>query len=550
MKYTYQIPNADGKAQTVTTNSQAVVIVGANGSGKSKLGAWMEQNAPLDVHRIAAQRSLSFKEDIVLKTYSQAEALVLYGSTDENQKANKGYRWDWGRGYTTKLVDDFENVLAALLALKNNENDKFVAECKEADQGRMKRPPAPVTAIDKLLSVWHDVYPQRDLMLDDSKFYAGFNNGSAAIKYSANQMSDGERAVLYFAAQILCVPQNKTLIIDEPEVHLHRSIMNRLWRSLMTLREDCLFVIITHDTTFASSLESSDKYWIRSFDGKNWEIGRISGRELPEDLLLDVLGSRKGVLLVEGTVNSYDTRLYSKYYEGWHVVPCGSCENVIAYVKAFSRMGDLHRCVVRGIVDRDYRSEVEITALESDGICVLPVAEVENLFLAEKLLTVVAKQFACPADAVQRVKDFVVKTKFKGMLAGQIRNKLVRELKYVFESLDVSDVVDGDIPTGIMAKIQKINVGELLARITKQYCEALERGDYSQILRIFNAKELVNGVGKLFGLANAGYCEKVLALMNDKEVLPRIKGALQACLPVLDICELLKNHDVGLFEKL
>lgn len=535
MKYTYQIPNADGKAQTVSTDSQAVVIVGANGSGKSKLGAWMEQNAPLKVHRIAAQRSLSFKEDIALKPYSQAEALVLYGSTDEGQKVSKGNRWDWGRGYTTKMLDDFENVLAALLALKNNENDKFVAECKIADQAQKKRPLTPTTSIDKLLSVWHDVYPQRNLTLDDSKFYAGFNNGLATVKYSANQMSDGERAVLYFAAQILCVPQNKTLIIDEPEVHLHRSIMNRLWRSLMALRDDCLFVVITHDTTFASSLESSDKYWIKSYDGKNWEIARISGCDLPEDLLLDVLGSRKGVLLVEGTSNSYDTRLYAKYYEGWHVVPCGGCENVISYVRAFSRMGGLHRCAVRGIVDRDYRSDAEITALERDGICVLPVAEVENLFLVEKLLTVVSKQFACHAESVQQVKDFVVKTKFRGMLVGQIKNKLVRELKYALESLDVSDVVDGDVSTGIMAKMQKVNAGELLSRITKLYREALEHEDYDQILRIFNAKELVKGVGKLFGLENAMYCEKILALMDDKEVLPRIKVALQSYFPTLDI---------------
>lgn len=534
-KYTYQIPKADGTIQTVETDSQAVIIVGANGSGKSKLGAWMEKNDPLTVHRIAAQRSLSFNEDITLKTYSQAEAIVLYGSTSKGQERTKGNRWDWGNGYTTKLLNDFEDVLAALLALKNNENDNFVAECKRADQERRSRPCTPMTVIDKLSDVWHDVYPQRDLVVDDSKFYAVFNDGASRVRYSANQMSDGERAVLYFAAQILCVPPKKTLIIDEPEVHLHRSIMNRLWQSLMALRSDCLFVVITHDTAFAASLESSDKYWIKSFDGQRWDFARISGCELPEDLLLDVLGSRKGVLLVEGSANGYDTRLYSKYYNGWHVLPCGSCENVISYVKAFSRMSGLHRCVVRGIVDRDYRSEAEITALEQDGICVLSVAEVENLFLTKGILELVAKQFACPEDAVQRAKDFVVKTKFRCMLAQQVRNKLVRELKYLLESLDISDVVEEDLSASIITKIQTIDVSDLLDGITKQYREALEREDYEQVLRVFNAKELVKGVGKAFGLENAIYCEKVLSLMDDVEVLPRIKVALQPYLPVLDI---------------
>ena len=33
-----------------------------------------------------------------------------------------------GKDYTTKLIDDFENVLAALIGLKNNENYHFVSE--------------------------------------------------------------------------------------------------------------------------------------------------------------------------------------------------------------------------------------------------------------------------------------------------------------------------------------------------------------------------------------------------------------------------------------
>lgn len=45
-------------------------------------------------------------------------------------------------------------------------------------------------------------------------------------------MSDGERAVLYLIVQVLCIPDNKKLIIDEPELHLHGSIMNRLFTRL------------------------------------------------------------------------------------------------------------------------------------------------------------------------------------------------------------------------------------------------------------------------------------------------------------------------------
>ena len=64
--------------------------------------------------------------------------------------------------------------------------------------------------------------------MKDSKFLTYFEKNGMEEEYFSNQMSDGERAVLYLTAQILCVPQNKTLIVDEPEIHLHHSIMNRL----------------------------------------------------------------------------------------------------------------------------------------------------------------------------------------------------------------------------------------------------------------------------------------------------------------------------------
>ena len=77
-------------------------------------------------------------------------------------------------------------------------------------------------------------------------------------------MSDGERSVLYLAAQVLCVPENKTLIIDEPEVHLHPSLMGRLWRALESARPDCLFVFITHDVQFAALHKDSPRIWVKS----------------------------------------------------------------------------------------------------------------------------------------------------------------------------------------------------------------------------------------------------------------------------------------------
>ena len=381
MSFKYVLPDENLQTIKCETKSNAVVIIGANGSGKSKLGAWIENQDPGAVHRICAQRSLSFNENIALKSYSQAEDLVFWGTSDNNSKnGNKGHRWNWGK-YTTTLIHDFEDVLAALIALKNNENDAFIDQCRIAESNNSEKPHTPQTSIDVLFSVWNDVFPQRKLILEDSKFFACMPSAEEPSRYSATEMSDGERSVLYLAAQVLCVPQNKTLIIDEPEIHLHRSIMSRLWKSLEKHRPDCLFIFITHDTQFAAMHKNADKLWIQEYDGRNWIFEKIVDDDLPEELLLDILGSRNNVLFVEGEKSSFDTQLYTSIYPEYYIVPCGSCTQVIERTKAFNNNPNLHNLKVYGIVDRDYRSDYEIEKLRENNIFTLRVAEVENLFI-------------------------------------------------------------------------------------------------------------------------------------------------------------------------
>ena len=43
MAFTYFLPDENGNKTEHGTTSNAVIIIGANGSGKSKLGAWIEQ---------------------------------------------------------------------------------------------------------------------------------------------------------------------------------------------------------------------------------------------------------------------------------------------------------------------------------------------------------------------------------------------------------------------------------------------------------------------------------------------------------------------------
>ena len=55
LAFEYWLPNKIGQKEKHKTETNSVVIIGANGSGKSKLGAWIEQQDLQNIHRIGGQ---------------------------------------------------------------------------------------------------------------------------------------------------------------------------------------------------------------------------------------------------------------------------------------------------------------------------------------------------------------------------------------------------------------------------------------------------------------------------------------------------------------
>ena len=532
MAFTYYLPDTNNRNIAHTTESNSVIIIGANGAGKSKLGAWIERQSLSGVHRIGAQRKLNFKDNISLKSYAEAENIVFYGVGDPNSslRNNKSLRWDYGRGYTTKMLEDFEDVLAALLAMESNENATFIKALKVATNAHTQTPDIPVTSVDKLKLIWESVFPQRILDIEDSRFYAILEQNGQQKKYPASQMSDGERSVLYLAAQVLCVPMHKTMVIDEPEVHLHRSIMTRLWTTLEQFRPDCLFIYITHDTDFAAAHGTADKIWIKEFDGEHWKLEKLDSTELPEDLLLDVLGSRKNILFVEGEKNSYDTQLYNELYPDYHVIPCGSCTQVIARTKVFKNNPALHHCQVYGLIDRDYRSEYEIAAYRSDNIFTLGVAEVENLFLVEELIRWFAEHMGNDPDVVfASVKNYVVNERFVPQIPKQMCQSVVAQIKYKLNSAEISKKNEAEAKASLDAAFAAIDYETIKAAEQARF-EAAKDGSYADVIRVFNEKNIAKSIGRFFGLTNDAYCSTISALIKGNKKA-EIIAALAPYLP-------------------
>src|SRR5258708_6739301 len=104
-----------GKPNEIWTEVKSVVITGANGSGKTRLGAWIEDNnSDRPVHRVAAQRALQFPDLVNPMPYDQAKSQLYYGAyhptwTELQHKQNKVHQ-RWGGNPAVQMLADYQFV--------------------------------------------------------------------------------------------------------------------------------------------------------------------------------------------------------------------------------------------------------------------------------------------------------------------------------------------------------------------------------------------------------------------------------------------------------
>ena len=275
MEHRIKLPINGIKSEILS--NQSFVIIGANGSGKSRLGKYIEDNtSDGNSYRISAQRALTIPDFVSLKSFEEASDLLLYGTTNKNtiEQKNKGFKWGWD-GYENKLIDDFDNLLSSVFALKNKENDKFVQACKENERLGIQHPNAPITIIDRIIEIWTNIMPHREIILADAKVAAKHHG----VEYHGRNLSDGERVALYLLAQSLCVPDGYVIIVDEPEIHLHPEWQIKFAELIVLLQKEFKMHILltTHSPYFLKAVQvyskkykisNKCKYYMSELDGE------------------------------------------------------------------------------------------------------------------------------------------------------------------------------------------------------------------------------------------------------------------------------------------
>lgn len=309
-------------------------------------------------------------------------------------------------------------------------------------------------------------------------------------------MSDGEKVMLYLIAQVLQAPQNGFVVVDEPEMYLHKTILKKLWDLLEAERSDCIFIYLTHDLDFATSRTTAKKIWIKSFTHpENWEIEDIPTDEIPETLMLELLGSRKNILFCEGIKGSIDERVYSILFPELTIMPVGSCFDVINHTKAFNKLQNVSTRAF-GLIDSDHHDTARLEKLKESDIYSFMVAEVENLLLNVTFLKILAAQILIDEANVELIKSDVIKELGK-LKEIQASNYVSTKVNYYFTDSDVSKGnALAQLEGNYQEFLDKISINDWYTQRVAELNQMVTESDYDKVLVSINNKGIRNIASK------------------------------------------------------
>jgi ABC-type branched-subunit amino acid transport system ATPase component len=386
------IPRHDGGGLEVSIDvGQTLFVLGANGTGKSALMTLLYGGHQGRARRISAHRQTWMNSNAISLSPEQKRSHEI-GMIGIDAQPTARWKDDYSAVRPTIAVYDLidaENVRARAIAGAVDGDDMPLAKLLS---GR----PAPIKIINELLRLSN--IPVEIAVKESDQIIARKSGGRP---YSAAELSDGERSALLVAATVLTAKPGTLILIDEPERHLHRSIISPLLTHLFARRPDCAFVISTHEVNLPLDNPSARTLlvWgctVSSDTFISWDADLVPpGAGIDEGLKRDILGARRKLLFVEGeTTRSLDTPLYGAVFKDVSVIARGSSRDVEQAVAGVRGAHDLHWLRAFGIVDNDGRSQAEIDQLKGRGIYAVSVFSVESVYYEPEIHRRVAERHA------------------------------------------------------------------------------------------------------------------------------------------------------------
>lgn len=528
MPLNFNVPTQSGSEAFSIDEGTTLYFVGANGSGKTRLAVQIESQLGDQAHRISAHRALGLNPTVAKISEQAARRGLKYGYVDPQSGLQYRDGQRWGQKASVHLLNDYEFLIQTLFAEQGNTALKTHNNVRSGTGASAK-----ATLLEKLVGIWDRVLPQRTLHVGGDDITVSASGG---LSYQAGEMSDGERAAFYLIGQTLTVGTGSLIIFDEPELHLHRAIMSRLWDELEAARSDCAIVVISHDLDFVAS-RSGQKFVLRDFAPTIWTIEKVPhDTGFSEEITTLILGSRKPILFVEGAGASLDRAVYRACYPNWTVIPRGSCEEVIHAVVTMRANAQLTRATCAGIVDADDYDAGEIVRLGSMGVAVLPVSEIENLLILPDVIEAILGIEGHNSTSLEITRDALVGELFAH--ADDERNRRASVLRYarrridrVLKRIDLSEAKEAaTLATEYAAATTAVNVAAIVQTAEDAINDAIARKDAAKLLRWYDNKGILCIAAKAKGCNNDKFGQwLVRALLNG--TAPTLSATLQSHLP-------------------
>lgn len=373
-----------------------------------------------------------------------------------------------------------------------------------------------------LKSIWEETFPGNKIEIVNGK--ARIFNRSGKDSIGIRNLSRGEKAALYYIAASLLAPEQALILVDSPTLFLHPTAVGILWDRIERARSDCKFVYDTYDANFASGQARRTAIWIKDYNASDhsWRYQIIADGELPDEIFLQMMGSRRPILFTEGDMShSIDMRLYSVVFPEFTVKPLGSCDKVIESTRTMQSLRTMHRIESYGLVDRDRRSDQEVEYLRAKNILVPEVAEIENIFLSPGVVQTMAEIRDRNPKKILKVVRQEVLHKFEQMLENQAlqhtRHRMKRDVE---RKIDARFTCITALELHIKSLIKKLKPRETYDQILAEFRKMARGGDYEGVLRIFNHKPMFTGscVAKSLGFSNVDdYVSGVIAAMKHHD---------------------------------
>ena len=435
-----------------------IVMIGANGSGKSTFARQLRGHLASNVVILAAQRFLQHQKSDSWPASGDEIAVV-----QEFQHGTK-HEVDFNT-FKHMITTDMDSLINALMSQH--------MDCAIKAYGGK---PCFESVLDKTISIWQEVIEHRKIEINRTglRIY-----GDNIAPYDFNYLSDGEKAVFYYIGHILLAAESSFIVVDEPENHLHATICNKLWDTLEKVRSDCKFIYLTHNLSFATNRSNCTVLWNKEYRPPyTWDFEVLPDTGIiPEQLIMKIVGSRKNVCFCEGNDNSsIDFKLYSILFPQYTVIPVHGHRDVIDFVNVYNQTASFVTTAV-GIIDGDHHLPEQVNKWKEQKIYTLPINEIENILCDDYVLQKAAERFCSEEGAVEKFHEL-----FWQLLD---ENKEIQATQYV------NEYVNNSFVSNFLHEKKDINklIGELQLITSEQSLRDLYNATLSKIEDFFVKKD-------------------------------------------------------------